>query len=66
MLKKLNNGKLHEKYFLLTPSAASIKSTIPSQSLIAAVTSSEKFTWPNKKRILHEYKRTNSHEKIEF
>lgn len=30
----------------LTPSAASIKSTMPSDSLTADVTSSEKFTWP--------------------
>lgn len=42
--------------FNITPSAASTKSTTPSQSLIAAVTSSEKFTWPCRKNAKKTWK----------
>lgn len=44
--KSLTSAVNFECVCELTPSAASIKSTMPSDSLTADVTSSEKFTWP--------------------
>lgn len=45
--------KKENDYGALTPSDASIKIITPSHILKAAVTSSEKFTWPVKKESHH-------------